>query len=341
MKLYFREILICALLLLQKSTYTLEQTTTPSQDTNTIYNVIIIGGGPAGLTAGINSGRNKLRPLIIQGETDSQLIKAPAVENWPGTLSIPGYELLGNMKKHALETGATFITDTVTSISTEQRLFTLTTRNNKTLHAHSIIIATGSVPRRLNCPGEQEYEGKGLGSCSSCDGMFYTDKKVAIIGNGNPAIQTALHMTKFTDKILFFHPEETINAVKTHIEQARSSNKITFVPQSTVQEIKGDGQKVTHIIVKNNQTNNIDEIPIDGVFISLGSLPNTDIFKNKLDMTPQGHLITQPNSKETSVAGIFAAGFVADGSCCQILPSSAAGCIAAFEAQKYLNSLNK
>jgi thioredoxin reductase (NADPH) len=298
--------------------------------------VVIIGSGPAGLTAAIYAGRARLQPMVIQGNNPGgQLMGTTLVENWPGIKSIMGPKLMMDMQEQALACGAEFVSGMVTEIDTTLRPFVLTTNHGITIAADTVIVATGAVPKRLNVPGEQEYWGKGVTSCAVCDGAFYKDKKVIIVGGGDTAMEDASFMTKFTNEITIVHILDKLTASAAMQERVVGNSNIKIIYSSTVSEIKGNGDHVTGAIITNKLTGKEETITTDAVFVAIGYSPKTDIFKGKLETDDFGYLKVT-NHTHTSVPGIFSAGDVADYRYRQAVTSAGSGCMAALDAERYL-----
>ncbi len=301
-----------------------------------IEKLVIIGSGPAGLTAGVYGSRAELAPLLIEGANPGgQLMYTTAVENWPGNISIMGPELMMNMKEHAKHFGTRFLSDEVTAVDFSKRPFTLTTRSGATIKAESVIVATGAKPKRLNVPGEDTYWGKGVTTCAVCDGAFYPDKNIVIVGGGDTAMEDASFMTKFTNKITVVHILDTLTASPPMQERILKNPNINVIYASTVTEIKGDGQKPTSVVITNQKTGKETELPTDALFVAIGYTPNTAIFKDQLAMDKWGYLNVTDNTK-TSVEGVFSAGDVADYRYRQAITSAGSGCMAALDAERWL-----
>jgi len=304
-----------------------------------IRKLIIIGSGPAGLTAGIYSARADLQPLIIEGKNPGgQLMGTTAVENWPGEKSIMGPQLMMNMKEHAQHFGCEFLTETVASVDFTTRPFSVTTDRNKTLQAHSIIISTGAAPKRLGCPGEDEYWGKGVTTCAVCDGAFYKDKRVLIIGGGDTAMEDASFMTKFTKDITVVQILDKLTASVSMQRRVLDNPDIKVLYSSTVKEILGDGTTATGAVLHNNKTNETYTIEADGIFIAVGLTPNTSIFKGQIELDAHGYIPLKRHTM-TSLDGVFACGDVTDYRYRQAITSAGSGCMAALDAEKYLASI--
>jgi thioredoxin reductase (NADPH) len=309
-------------------------------NTPTIHPLIIIGSGPAGLTAAIYASRSNIAPIIIEGNTPGgQLMGTTLVENWPGEKSILGPKLMQNMREHALHFNTIFIADEIASVNTQSRPFTLTFTSGKTMQAHCIIVATGATPKRLGCPGENEYWGKGVTTCAVCDGAFYPDKQVMVVGGGDTAMEDASFLRKFTDKITIVQIEDSLSA--THAMQQRVVNDphIRIIYTTAIQKIEGDGTRVTGVTLLDKKTSQISHMPIDALFVAIGLNPNTAFLKGNLECTPAGY-IKLSGTTGTSVPGIFAAGDVADSHYRQAVTSAGSGCMAALDAERYLKSHN-
>lgn len=302
----------------------------------TIANLVIIGSGPAGLTAGIYAARANLQPLIVEGkDAGGQLMGTTYVENWPGTKSILGPQLMIDMREHAKGLGCTIVPGWVTSVDFSKRPFVLNLPNDKQLHARCVIIATGATPKRLGCPGEDNYWGKGVTTCAVCDGTFYKDKPVVIVGGGDTAMEDASFMTNFTDKITIVHILDKLTASAAMQERVINNPKISIIYNSTVSEIKGDGNHVTGVVITNQKTSKTQELEVSAAFIAIGLNPNTTLYKDQLSLEKNGYL-KLTNTTHTSVPGVFGAGDVADYRYRQAITSAGAGCMAALDAEKYI-----
>lgn len=302
----------------------------------TTRNLIIIGSGPAGLTAGIYAARANLAPLIIEGKNPGgQLMGTSFVENWPGEKSILGPTLMANMREQAKQLGCEFLGQEIAQVDFTKKPFTLWTHKKQELTAHAVIIATGALPNKTGCPGEQEYWGKGVTTCAVCDGAFYKDKKVAIIGGGDTAMEDASFMTKFTQNITIVQILDTLTATAAMQERVVNDQRINIFYSCTLNGVEGDGQKVTGITILNNKTQQVSQLPMDGVFIAIGLKPSTSVFKDQLRLTDYGY-IHVTNHTRSSVDGVFVAGDVADYRYRQAITSAASGCMATLDAEKYL-----
>lgn len=309
-------------------------------NTDTIYSVIIIGSGPAGLTAALYTGRAFVNPLIIEGsQPGGQLMGTTFIENWPGTKTIMGPKLMMDMKEHAAHFGAQFLQESVATVNFTQHPFSITTSKNKELKAHSVIIATGASPNKLGCPGESEYWGKGVTVCAVCDGAFYPGKKALIIGGGDTAMEDASFMTKFTDDITIVHILDKLTASPAMQQRVLNNPHIKIIYNSTVTLMEGNGTHITSVTIENKKTGEKDKIAMDVVFLAIGQRPNTALFKDQLELDPMGYIKIK-NHTNTSVDGVFVAGDVADYRYRQAIVSAGSGCMAALDCQRYLEVKN-
>lgn len=301
--------------------------------------LIIIGGGPAALTAAIYAARANLKPLIFEGAMPGgQLMGTTAVENWPGTVSILGPDLMMNMRAHAVAMGAEIISQEVTSVNLNKKPFSIVATNGQEYTAKVIIIATGAQPNKLsNCPGQDEYWGKGVTTCAVCDGALYKDKKVVIVGGGDTAMEDASFMTNYTNDITIIQNLEQLSATYAMQQRVVNNPNIKIIYSSTVTEIKGNGKKVTGIIISNLKTHEKTQIDTDGVFLAIGLKPTTALFKGQLELNSYGYLKLSDGTK-TSKEGVFGAGDVADARYRQAITSAGTGCMAALDAERYLKT---
>ncbi len=303
--------------------------------------LVILGSGPAGLSAGIYAARAGLEPLILDGpEPGGQLITTTAVENWPGETSIMGPDLMKKMRDHALHFGTRFLSEEVVSVDLSSRPFTLVTHRKKTIKTQALIIATGASPLKLHCPGEDTYWGKGVSTCAVCDGVFYRDKKVVIVGGGDTAMESALFMTNFTNQITLVQLLPELTASHAMKQPVLKNDDIKIIYNNTVTEIHGtakDGEagRVTHVTITDQKTGEQKKLETDGVFLAIGLHPNTAIFKNQLEMDHIGYILLKDYTM-TSVPGVFAAGDVADKRYRQAITSAGTGCAATLDAERYL-----
>lgn len=308
----------------------------------TLEKSIIIGSGPAGYTAGIYLGRAGYRPLMITGSITAggQLINTTQVDNYPGFADgINGPELMDAMKKQAERFGTRFIADDVTSIDVSRETFTVHTAT-KSYRAYSIILATGSGYRHLGIPGEQEYGGKGVSYCATCDGFFFRGKKIVVVGGGDSAFQDAQFLSRFGD-VTLIHRREGFRASQFLVDTVKKNPKISMILNTVVTKITGDGNKVTGLELHNKKTGKDSTLSTDGVFVAIGSVPNTSFLNQQVALDDHGYITVQGASTRTSVPGIFAAGDVADPHYRQAISAAGMGCRAALDAQSYLESLKQ
>ena len=307
---------------------------------NKIHEVLIIGSGPAGLTAAIYAARAELNPVVFEGkDPGGQLIWTSLVENWPGNISILGAHLINNIKKHAKHFGAHTTNESIAKVDFTAHPFTLFTDKGTEYKTKSVIIATGAGPRKLNCPGEKEYWGKGVTTCAICDGAFFKDMPVVIVGGGDTAMEDASFMSKFTNNITIVHILDKLTASAAMQTRILENPNINILYNSTVTEIKGNGEHVTDIVIKNQKTDEETTIPARALFLAIGLKPNTEFLKGALKLDKYGYIETFCPTTATSVEGVFACGDAADYIYKQAITSSATGCMAALDAQRYLSKL--
>ena len=306
-----------------------------------IKKLIIIGSGPSGLTAAIYSARANLNPLIIEGSTPGgQLMNTSIVENWPGEKSIMGPKLMMNMKEHAQSLKAEFLPESATKVDFSKKPFSIWTDRDKELQAEAIIITTGATPKKLGIPGEDEYWGKGVTTCAVCDGAFYKDQKVVVIGGGDTAMEDASFLKRFTKEVTVIQIMDKLTA--SHAMQQRILNDpdITVLYNSTVSEFHGDGSHLTEITVTNQQNQEQTKMAVNGAFMAIGMKPNTEPFQGQLDLDKWGFVKVENHTK-TSVEGVFAAGDVEDFRYRQAITAAGAGCMAALDAERYLEQIKQ
>ncbi len=303
------------------------------------HQLIIIGAGPAGLTAGIYAARANLKPLIITGKSPGgQLMGTAAIENWPGHISILGPQLMMHMQEHAAHFGSQMLEESVTKVDFTKKPLSVTTDRGTQLTADALIIATGASPKRLNCPGESEYWGKGVTTCAVCDGAFYKDRPAMIIGGGDTAMEDASFMLNFTKQITLVHILDKLTASVATQKRIIDNPHIKIIYNSTVSEIHGDGSHVTGATIINQQTKKAEKVDTDVIFVAIGLNPNVEPFKGQIELNKFGFIEVTDNTR-TSVPGVFVAGDVADYRYRQAITSSGAGCMAALDAERYLKTL--
>ena len=306
--------------------------------------LLIIGSGPAGYTAAIYAARANLRPHLVSGlEPGGQLTITTDVENYPGFGdTIQGPWLMEQMKEQAIKVGTIFHNDIVTSVNFSKSPFISKTDSGKEFISKTIIIATGAQARWLNLESENKFKGFGISACATCDGFFFKDQKVAVIGGGNSAVEEALFLTKFASKVILIHRRDTLRAEKILQERLFQNKKIEIIWNNKVVEFIGDNnpQTLKSIVIENTLNTSKSSIDISGAFIAIGHDPATSLFKNKLDMDSENYIITKPDSTETSVKGVFAAGDVKDKVYRQAVTAAGMGCMAALEAEKFISEIN-
>jgi thioredoxin reductase (NADPH) len=303
-------------------------------------NVIIIGSGPAGLTAALYAARANLKPLLIEGlEAGGQLMMTTAVENYPGFRDgIMGPELMAEMRAQATRFGTEIVQGDVTAVDLARKPFRVTTSEGQ-YRCHALIIATGASARLLGLSSERTLMGHGVSTCATCDGYFFRDRPIAVIGGGDSAMEEAIFLTKFASSVTVVHRRDALRASKIMQDKAFANPKIAFEWDSEVEEVKDAGAGlVTAIVLHNNRTGARKEIPVDGVFVAIGHTPNTALFKGQLDMEANGYLKTHDGTR-TSVPGVFACGDVQDHIYRQAITAAGTGCMAAIDAEKYLEGL--
>ncbi len=313
--------------------------TKPTENIEKEQDVIILGGGPAGLTAGIYAGRNLWRTLIIEkGIVGGNAVLTEKIDNYPGfPEGITGEELVKRMETQAKKFGSKILESDVLSLKIDGRWKVVETSNG-TFRAPTLIIATGTRPRKLEVPGEEEFIGKGVSYCAVCDGAFFMGKKVAVIGGGDSAVEEAIYLTKFAEEVTIIHRRDTLRAEKITQQKAFSNPKIKFLWSHVVKAIEGE-KKVERLVLEDLKTGETKIFSVDGVFIYVGLIPNTELFKDILNLDPNGFIITD-EKMHTSVPGIYAAGDVRGKILRQIVTAVADGAIAGMEASKFLEELN-
>ena len=299
------------------------------------YDVIIIGAGPAGYTAGIYSARARHNTLILSGILPGgQLVNTTDVENYPGFENgIMGPDLMIIMRKQTEKMGAKIIDDEVVSVDFKQKPFKVSTASTE-YEAKAVIIGTGANPRKLGLEGEQTFAGKGVSYCATCDGPFFRNQELVVVGGGDSAMEESTFLTKFATKVHLVHRRDGLRASKVMQERAKENPKIDFHFNSQVEEIIGN-EKVQKVVLKNNQTNEKTTLDVGGVFVAIGHEPNTKLFVDKLEMDKNGYIVLK-NKTETSVPGVFAAGDVHDHTYRQAVTAAGYGCMAAIDLDKYL-----
>ena len=315
-----------------------------SQNPTKHTKVLIIGSGPAGYTAAVYAARAMLNPILVYGsEPGGQLTTTTDVENFPGFADvIQGPWLMDQMKEQAKTVGTEMIEDHISSVNLKTTPFEAVGDTGQKYTADSIIISTGAQARWLNIKSEQEFRGFGVSACATCDGFFFKDKEVAVVGGGNAAVEEAIFLTKFASKVKLIHRRNELRAEKMLQEKLKANKKIEIIWDSVVTEVLGDKDPkgVNAIKIKNVKNNKITELKVHGLFIAIGHDPATSLFKDQLKMDKEGYLITKPDSTETNIPGVFAAGDVKDKIFRQAVTAAGMGCMSALEAEKFLSKAN-
>lgn len=306
-----------------------------SQD---IYNVIIIGGGPAGLSASMYLARGGLEPLVVDDRMGGMLMNAGPLENWPGEISILGPDLMKKIQAHAAFYGARFLEEKIVWVDFSQQPFSLKTNTGKLLKAHSVIVAAGSVTRKINCPGEKEYEGKGIVICTLCDGPKYVNRPIVIYGAGDSAMARAMFMLQYTKDITLVFRGEDLEGSAYLRKKVKATPELKRMGGVEVVEILGDGTKVTSLRLRDVATKKLFTLNTDAFFLSIGIKASSELFKGKLELTSDGTIKVYGYTK-TSVEGVFVAGNVASHGYTPALTAAGTGCMAAYDAEDYVIDL--
>ncbi|WP_407269975.1 thioredoxin-disulfide reductase [Radiobacillus sp. PE A8.2] len=300
--------------------------------------VVILGTGPAGLTAAIYLARANMNPVVIEGaEPGGQLSLTTEVENFPGFIDgVMGPELIDNMRKQAEKFGAVFKNGWVTDVDVSKRPFTLEVSGIGQLQTQALIISTGASAKMLNIPGEKENVGRGVSTCATCDGFFFRGKKVVIVGGGDSAMEEANFLSKFASEVEIVHRRDELRASKIMQDRAKENEKITWNLNKTPVEVVSEDNKVKGLVVKDNQTGKEELVETDGLFIAIGHNPNTEFLKGKLKTDDVGYIDVVPGTTETNVLGVFACGDVQDNKYRQAITAAGTGCMAALDVERYL-----
>ena len=304
-----------------------------------VHEVLILGSGPAGLTAAVYSARANLSPLLIDGsQPGGQLTLTTDVENFPGfPKGIMGPQLIQDMRAQAERFGTQFRHGHVTEVDLQSQPFRITVDGEETLEAKTLIISTGASANLLGLPSESRLMGHGVSTCATCDGFFFRGKEIAVVGGGDSAVEEATFLTKFASKVTIIHRRDKLRASKIVQDRAMKNEKIAFQWNSTLEEVIGD-EVVTGARLRNTQTHQTEELALSGVFVAIGHTPNTSLFKGQIDMDEQGYIRTQPYRTTTNVPGVFAAGDVQDSNYRQAITAAGSGCMAAIDAERYLEA---
>ena len=304
-----------------------------------MHNVVIIGSGPAGLTAALYTARANLSPILIDGsEPGGQLTLTTEVENYPGfPKGILGPQLIQDMRAQAERFGTTFRSGHITHVDLAKRPFQLTLDGEDTIEAMTLIISTGASANLLGLPSETRLMGHGVSTCATCDGFFFRGKEIAVVGGGDSALEEAMFLTKFASNVSLVHRRDALRGSKILQNRAFKNEKVTFRWNSVVEEILGN-DVVTGIRLRDVKTNETQDLPLAGVFVAIGHTPNTDLFKGQIDMDGNGYILTKLGSTATNIAGVFAAGDVQDSHYRQAVTAAGTGCMAALDTERFLES---
>ncbi len=302
-----------------------------------VRDLIIIGGGPAGYTAALYAARANLQPLVIEGISfGGQLMITSDVENYPGyPEGVLGPAMMKDFRAQAERFGAEFLTEDVTAVDFSERPFAVETSDDE-FHARAVIVATGASARQLGLESERELQGRGVSYCAVCDAAFFRAKEVVVVGGGDSAMEEAIFLTKFADKVTIVHRSAAFRASPIMYDRARANSKIEFVMNAVVEEVLGEDGRVTGVLIRDVSTGETREIPAHGLFVAIGHDPNTELFLDQLDHDLAGYLITQPGSTATNVHGVFAAGDVVDHTYRQAVTAAGTGAMAALDAERLL-----
>lgn len=300
--------------------------------------VIVIGTGPAGLTAAIYLARANLNPLVIEGlEPGGQLTTTSDVENFPGfSKGIQGPELMDQMRLQANRFGTEFVTGWVKKVDLSERPFKVILSNSKVIKTESLIISTGATAKLLQIPGEKENMGQGVSTCATCDGFFYKGKKIIVIGGGDSAMEEANYLTKFATSVTVVHRRDELRASKIMQERARENTKINWRLNRTSLEVVKEENKVAGLKVRNNETGTEEVISADGIFVAIGHKPNTDFLEKQVELDGLGYIVVKPGTTTTSVPGVFACGDVQDSRYRQAITAAGSGCMAALDCEEFV-----
>jgi len=309
---------------------------------DTVHPVVIIGSGPAGLTAAVYAARANLAPVVIEGLVDGgptggQLTLTTDVENYPGfPEGILGPQLIQDMRAQAQRFGTQFLTEDVVDVDLASRPITLRTASGSTLSTQALIVATGARPRRLEVPGEDDLWGGGVSACATCDGFFFRDRHVVVVGGGDSAMEEATFLTKFASKVTVVHRRGELRASAIMQERAMKNDKIEFVWNATVARVNGDEGRVTSVTLQDTVTSEQRDLACDGLFLAIGHIPNTALFDGVLDTDEDGYLVVDEPSTATNLPGVFACGDVMDHTYRQAVTAAGTGCRAAIDAERWL-----
>ena len=308
-----------------------------SSTEDTVHDIIIIGSGPAGYTAAIYTARAELNPVVFEGTSfGGALMTTTEVENFPGfRAAIMGPDLMEEMREQALRFGADLRMEDVEAVSLEGPIKTVTTADGDTFRARSVILAMGAAARYLGVPGEQELLGRGVSACATCDGFFFKDQDIAVIGGGDSAMEEAIFLTRFARSVTLVHRREEFRASRIMLDRARENEKITFLVNTTVLAVEGT-DTVTGLRVHNTVTGEDSTLPVTGVFVAIGHDPRSELVAGVVDVDDDGYVLTRGRSSYTSVAGVFASGDLVDRTYRQAITAAGSGCAAAIDAERWI-----
>ena len=306
-------------------------------DSTTLHDVIVIGSGPAGYTAAIYTARAQLNPLVFEGTSfGGALMTTTEVENYPGfRAGITGPELMDEMREQALRFGADLQMEDVESVSLNGPVKEVVTAGGETHRARAVILAMGAAPRYLGIPGEQELLGRGVSSCATCDGFFFKDQDIAVIGGGDSAMEEATFLTRFARSVTLVHRREEFRASKIMLERARTNDKISFLTNTAVLAVEGEST-VTGLRIRDTVTGKESTLAVTGVFIAIGHDPRSELVRDAVEVDPAGYVVVGEHSTATSLAGVFAAGDLVDHTYRQAITAAGSGCAAAIDAERWL-----
>ncbi len=305
-----------------------------------VREVVIIGSGPAGLTAALYTARANLKPLVIEGlEAGGQLMLTTMVENWPGARDgILGPDLMGEMRTQAERFGAEIVQGHASAVALDRPPFAVTL-GDRTIRAKAVIIATGASARWLDLPSDRKLAGRGVSTCATCDGYFFRGRPIAVVGGGDSALEEALYLTKFATRVTVIHRRDALRASKIMQDKALANPKMEFAWNSEVIDVRDvDRGAVTAVVLRNTRTGETTDLPIEGLFIAIGHTPNTTLFRGQLELDPNGYIVTHSGTR-TSIPGVFACGDVQDHVYRQAITAAGSGCMAAIDAERFLEDI--
>ena len=303
---------------------------------NGVRDLIIIGGGPAGYTAALYAARANLEPAVIEGfQWGGQLMITSDVENYPGYAEgVLGPEMMKDFRRQAERFGAEFVSDDVTRVDFSEQPFRIWVGEEE-YRSEAVIIATGADARKLGLPSEQRLQARGVSYCAVCDAAFFREKEIVVVGGGDSAMEEAIFLTKFADKVTLVHRREEFRASQIMEDRARANDKIEFVTNAVVEEVLGENS-VTGVTIRDVNTDETTELPADGLFVAIGHDPNTKLFVGQLELDDAGYIVTNPGSTQTSIEGVFAGGDVVDHTYRQAVTAAGMGCMTALDAERWL-----